>query len=62
MELFKCRKSSQEDPKVDWSEKGSISRVLEYFKIIGAKKFAKDEMDHAKIIFRVFLASETLRK
>ena len=62
MELPKCRKSSQEDLKVDWSKEGSTSKVLEHFKIIGARKFAKNKMDHAKTNFKVFLAYETLRK
>ena len=62
MELLKRRKSPQEDPRVDWSEERSIFKVLEHSKIIGARKFAKNKMDHAKTNFRVFLAYEALRK
>ena len=60
--MFKCRKSPREDPRIDWSKKRGVSRVLEHFKIIGARKFIKNEVDHAKLKFRVFLAYRTLER
>ena len=56
MKLLKHRKSPRKDPRIDWSEERGVSMVLEHSKIIVARKFAKNEMDHAKINFRMFLA------
>ena len=36
--------------------------VLEHFKIIGARKFTKNQVDYAKPNFRVFLTYGTLGK
>ena len=62
MELLKRRKSLQEDPRINWSEEKGIFRILEHSKIIGARKFSKNEVDHAKPNFRMFLVYGTLEK
>ena len=36
--------------------------VSEHSKIIGARKFSKNKIDHAKINFRIFLTYEMLGK
>ena len=62
MELFKLRKSPQEGPKIDWSKERSVFRILEHSKIIGVRKFNKNQMDHARSNFRMILAYGTLGK
>ena len=53
---------AQEDPKANWSKGRGVSRVLEHFKIIGARKLTKNDMDHANLNFRVFLALRDAKK
>ena len=62
MELFKRRKSPQEDSIIDWSKEKGISKVLGHSKIIGARKFIKNKVDHEKSNFRMFPVYKTLEK
>ena len=62
MELLKRHKTPREDLRVNWSKEGGISRISEHSKIIGARKFAKNKMDHAKSNSRVSLVYGTLKK
>ena len=47
-------KLPREDPKANWDKEGVFSRILEHYKIIGAKYFTKIKVDQVIFNFEAF--------